>query len=58
MKSSVVALFFTIIASTLAMPELNITTPNMGTVWHFGNVELVQWVTEGSGEETGYLVSK
>jgi len=57
MKSSIVVLFLTLIASTLASDFINITIPNMSTTWHFGQVEVVRWVTERQGKETGYLVS-
>jgi len=36
---------------------MNITNPNMQTVWQFGQIYEVDWVTEATGSETLALVS-
>ena len=59
MKSSLVLLFFTVIASSVYAISQNITVslPNGDSVWRFGNVEKIQWSTERTGNDRASLVS-
>jgi len=48
------ALFTTVFAS---ISTVNVIQPNSDTVWEFGQVYEVKWVTERKDSETLYLVS-
>ncbi|KAL6636313.1 hypothetical protein LY90DRAFT_664236 [Neocallimastix californiae] len=52
MKSVIFVLLVTLISSCFAEKVMNITNPNMQTVWQFGQIYEVDWVTEATGSET------